>query len=410
MEPETQNGGPSVVKTVVWLVVLLLIVGGFVLYGSKGKGGEKVSKEPIKIGLMVPLTGDGAVYGEPARNISQLAVEEINSSGGIGGRNIELVIEDSKCNGKDATNAAQKLINVDQVQVIIGGFCSSESLATVPFATEKKVALFSPGSSSPDLTGISPYFFRNYPSDASQGKILAEFAFNQKGWKTIAFMQEQTDYALGIYKIFASTFEGLGGKIIKEEAPSNTTDFRSQLAKLKAVKADALFVDTQTPAVAERIFKQVQDLKWTIPLIANDVVAGDPKIVETYKALLEGMLTAEFGIDPTNQKFVSMIAAYKAKYGTEPPFQGYAQTEYDAVYMLRDGIIAVGYSGEKIAQWSRTVKNWEGASGKITIEQSGDRASGHVLKVVKEGKVEVLLETPKTEVKEEANTETGGTQ
>lgn len=391
MEPDTNaDGGGGVGKALLWLVVLVLIVGGFVLYGSKG--GEKASTEPIKIGVMVPLTGDGAYYGEPARNIYQMAVEEINAAGGVNGRNIELVIEDSKCNGKDATNAAQKLINVDQVQVIIGGFCSSESLAAVPLAAEKKVALFSPGSSSPDLTGASPYFFRNYPSDASQGKILAEIAFSQKGWKTVAVMQEQTDYALGVYKTFAGTFEPLGGKVVKEEAPSNTTDFRSQLTKLRAAKADALFVDTQTPAVAERIFKQIQDLKWKIPLFANDVVAGDPKIVETYKTLLEGTLTAEFGIDPTNPKFTKMIEAYKTKYGAEPPYQAYAQTEYDAVYMLRDAIAAVGYSGEKIAQWSRTVKDWDGASGKITIEESGDRVSGHTAKVIKNGKVEIYTQ------------------
>jgi len=80
---------------------------------------------------------------------------------------------------------------------------------------------------------------------------------------------------------------------------------------------------------------------------------------------------------------------YKDKYGAEPPFQSYAQTAYDAPYLLKDGIIAVGYDGEKLAEWSRTIKDWEGASGKTTIGANGDRASGHVLKIVKDGKVEL---------------------
>ncbi len=393
MEPETQNGGPAVIKTVIWLVVLILVVGGLILYGSKSGGDKKaVSKEPIKIGVMVPLTGDGAVYGEGGRNVYQLAVEEINTAGGINGRPIELVIEDSKCNGKDATSAAQKLINVDKVKVILGGFCSSESIAATPVAAEAKVALFSPGSSSPDLTGISPYFFRNYPSDASQGKVLAEVAYNVKKWKKVALLQEQTDYALGVYKAFSTTFEGLGGTIVKEETTTASTDFRSQLAKLKAAKADALFIDTQTPAMSERIFKQVQDLKWKTPIIINDATAGDVKTIATFKDLLEGALTAEFSSDPNNATFAKLLANYKTKFGADLPYQAYGQTEYDAVYMLKVAIETVGYDGEKIATWSRTVKDWEGASGKVTIGENGDRVGGHTVEVVKAGKIERFVQ------------------
>lgn len=390
MEPETQgaqNGGLSVVKTVIWLVVLVLIVGGFILYGSKG--GEKAVKEPIKIGVMVPLTGDGAPYGEPARNVYLLAKEEINAAGGISGQLLELIIEDSKCNGKDATSAAQKLINIDKVQIILGGFCSSESIAATPVAEAAKVALLSPGSSSPDLTGISPYFFRNYPSDASQGSVLAEAA-TAKGWKKIAFLQEQTDYALGIYKAFSSRFEELGGTIVKEEVPSNTTDFRSVLTKLKAEKADAFFLDPQTLPVAERVFKQMHDLKWKPVLMFNDVVGGAPETLSAYKDTIEGALTAEFTADPTNPKFIKLLADYKTKYGIDLLYaSSYGPTEYDAVYLIKAGIEAVGNNGERFAAWSRTVQDWEGASGRTTIGADGDRIGGHTLKVVKNGKAEV---------------------
>lgn len=132
-------------------------------------------------------------------------------------------------------------------------------------------------------------------------------------------------------------------------------------------------------------------MKWKPAFIINDATAGDTKTVAQYATLLEGAITAEFGVDPQNPKFQHFLAAYIAKYGgTELPYQSYAQTEYDAVYMLRDAIGSVGYNGEKVAVWSRTVKDWDGASGKITIEASGDRAGGHVAKVVKNGKVEVM--------------------
>jgi len=370
-------------KTILGLVVAVLVIWGLV---SLSDGG---SKGPIKIGFIGSLTGDAAAYGEPARNITAMAVEEINKAGGVNGRMIEVIYEDGKCNGKDATNAAQKLVNVDKVQVIIGGFCSSESLAAVPVAEGAKVALISPGSSSPDLTGKSSYFVRNYPADTAQGKVLAEAA-NSKGWKKVAFLQEQTDYALGVFKAFSSRFVELGGVVIKEEFPTATSDFRSMIVKLKAEKPDALFIDTQTPAVAEKALKQFQESKWKVQLLVNDVVPGNPSTVTQYAKVLEGALTAEFGVDPTNAKFTAMLADYKAKYGAEPPYQSYAQTEYDAVYLVRDALLASGDNGEKIAAWFRTVKDWEGASGKITIQADGDRSGGHRLETIKDGKVEVV--------------------
>ncbi len=365
------------------VLVVVVVVLGLWYFGGK----STTDASAIKIGFIAPLSGDAAVYGEPARNMVAMAIGEINAAGGINGRQIEVVYEDGKCSGPYAASAAQKLVNVDKVQVIIGGFCSGESLASVPVAEQGKVALFSPGSSSPDLTGKSPYFVRNYPSDSAQGSVLAEAAY-AKGWKKVAFLQEQTDYALGVQKAFSEKFTSLGGTVVKEEFPTPTSDFRSMLAKLKSQNPDALFIDSQTPAVFEKILKQLQDSKWKVALIGNDVLAGMPDLLTRNAALLEGALTAEFGINPANPKFAKMLADYKTKYAIELPYQSYAQTEYDAVYMVRDAILAVGYDGTKIVQWLREVKDWQGASGSITMQANGDRASAHSLEVIRGGKVE----------------------
>lgn len=380
------------VKIAIGLIALALVILAVAKNQKTKKPGEtKTENDSYKIGLMGPFTGDAAVYGEPLKKTIGLAVEEINTNGGIGGKKIEIIAEDAKCNGKDGTSAAQKLINVDKVKVILGGFCSSESLAAVPVAEQNKVLLLSAGSSSPKLTGISKFFFRNYPSDASQGKVLAEIAI-KKGWKNTAFIQEQTDYALGVYQAFSKRYEELSGKITKEEFASNVNDFKSQLIKLKAANADVLFVDTQTPAAAERIFKQLKDLGWKPTIMVSDATSGDPKTVEANKDILENAFAAEFGTDPSNLKFKNLLQAYKTKFGSEVPYQSYAQTEYDAVYVLRDGIAAVGYDGEKLADWSRTIKDWEGASGKTTIGSDGDRLGGHIVKIIRNGKVEIYTE------------------
>lgn len=369
----------------VWVVVVLVVlIGGWMLL----KGDKPAPVDgPVKVGVILPLTGDAAQYGEPFRNVEQIAAGEINAAGGVNGSQIELIIEDGKCDGAAAANAAQKLINVDHVQVIIGGFCSSESLSVVPIAEAAKVAMISPGSSSPKLTDISKYFVRNYPSDSTQGDVLANISYTDKGWKKVAFIQEQTDYALGIYTAFSEEFTKLGGTTTNESFPTENTDFRSIVAKVKDQNPDAVFVSVQTPAVAARILTQMNQLGWKPNLMVSDIVPADPDTVSAHAAILEGALVAEFGVGSTNPKFTGMLSAYKAKYGKEPPYQGYAQTIYDSVYLVRDAVAAVGYDGTKIANWFRKVKDWQGASGSVTITDSGDPLLGHRAEVIMGGKV-----------------------
>jgi branched-chain amino acid transport system substrate-binding protein len=373
-------------KTVWWIVGIVVVV-GLVWWGISRNG---VSGNTVKIGIMLPLTGDAATYGEPMDNVIRLAANEINAQGGINGKPIELLIEDSKCDGTAAVNAAQKLINVDGVRVIAGEMCSGETLPIVPIAEKAKVVVLSGGASSPKLTGISPYFFRDYPSDSAQGKILADEAYNVKHWKTVAFMQEQTDYASGIYSVFNSEFQSLGGKTLNQSFQTSATDFRSMLVSLKAQNPDALFIDTQTPQQVDRVLKQLQELGWKLPLIINDATAGDPATLKADASLLEGTITAVFGVDPTNQKFEHLLSAYKAQYGIDVIEQGYAQTMYDELYLLVDGIKQVGYNGTALAKWSRTINGWQGASGAITIDANGDRVGGDTLEVVHNGVAQPL--------------------
>ncbi|MEK7579434.1 MAG: ABC transporter substrate-binding protein [Patescibacteria group bacterium] len=374
------------VKAIVWIIVLLLVIWG--ISALTGKKDEPVSEGPIKIGFISPLTGDAAVYGEPARNTVELAVEEINAAGGINGQQIQLVYEDDECTGPTAVSAVQKLVDVDKVQIILGSMCSGATIPSVPIAAKSGVTIFSFGASSPDLTGISKFFARDYPSDATQGKVLAELA-NKQGWQTVAVIQEQTEYATGLYGAFDESFKLLGGKTLNEAFPTNTSDFRSILTKLKDQNPDALFLSVQTAASGERILKQLGELNWKPKLLLSDSFAGDSVTIKNNAVSLEGAYAAEFIPDLSNLKLQNLVTSYTTKYNVEEvPYLGYMATTYDAVYLVRDGLIAGGNDGEKFAEWIRTVKGWQGASGVVTMEESGDRSSGHKAEVVKNGKIE----------------------
>ncbi len=347
---------------------------------------QTTQAESIKIGAIIPLTGNGAAYGEPMQKIAQIALDEINSANGVNGKKIEFVWEDGKCTGADASKAANKLINVDKVKIIFGGFCSSETLSVAPIAEQAKVLVLSSGSSSPDVTKAGDYIFRNYPSDLSQAKILAEAA-SKAGYKKVGIVAEQNDYTLGIEKAFTTRFEELGGKVEVQTYLPEDTDFRTALLKLKNIPVDALFIDPQTPANADLILKQLEEQEWKVPLIANDVIAGYQELIKKYSKTLEGTLTAEFNYDSTNPEFIKLSEKYKTLTGSELPYGTYASTYYDGIYILKEGLEKVGPDTDKLKDYLYSIKDRKGLAGSLTMDENGDPTSGHQLKTIKEGKV-----------------------
>ncbi|HYF04684.1 MAG TPA: ABC transporter substrate-binding protein [Patescibacteria group bacterium] len=373
-----------------------IIIAAILLIVSNRKGGDNGgamnNARDINVGVILPLTGDAAAYGEPALKIFNIAVQEINDAGGVNGRKLKLVVQDGMCGAAGAVNAANKLIDVEKVKVIIGGFCSSESLAVVPLAEKAKVAMYNPGSSSPALTGKSKFFMRNYPSDAAQGQGLWNYAA-RAGKKNVGVLVEQTDYALGVSRVFEAAAQAGGATVTHEEFAKDGTDFRSQLTKLRAANVDALLISVQTPASGERVVKQLKDLGWKPSLLLSDAFVSDTAILENNKDILEGAVFMTFGGDVTNAKAASMISKYKVtNNGAEPAFvDSYALTEYDIVYMLADALKAVGEDGEKVASYAQSFKDWDGASGKVTIGADGDRQNASfVTKMIMGGKASVM--------------------
>ena len=145
-------------RTLCWMLILGIVISLGMLSCTK-------KEKEIKIGAILPLTGDIAVYGQKMKNGIDLAVKHINSKGGIDGKQIKVLYEDDQGEPKASVAAVQKLITIEKIPVIIGGAISATALPTVPIADKKKVVLFSPAATTPKLSGMSRYFFRNWPAD-----------------------------------------------------------------------------------------------------------------------------------------------------------------------------------------------------------------------------------------------------
>jgi len=363
-------------KTIIGIIVVVIIILG--IYYGVSKKPAPTTKEPIKIGVISPLTGSASNYGNPAAKAIVLAAEQINEQGGINGRRIELIIEDGKCDAKEAVNAVNKLINIDKVKIILGGHCSSESLAIAPIVNEKKVLQLATITSADKYTQAGDYSFRNWPtSDYYVGK-LGELAYAKYNARQIAIIYEQKGFPLSVSESFKKTFTKEGGKIVIEQSfPSTETDFRSYLLKVKDKKdVDSILFISQGESTMVNIFKQMQEMGMLgkYKLFTNNVGVSQ-KVFQETGGLNKNVITTDVYVNPENPKTKAFLEAYRLKYGNYPQTNYfYVASSYDGLMLIVDALKSCDYveDVECLKNFLYNTKNWEGASGKISFDSNGD--------------------------------------
>ncbi|MBI5064655.1 ABC transporter substrate-binding protein [Candidatus Woesearchaeota archaeon] len=346
-----------------------------------------VSNNTIKIGAMLPLTGDASQYGTEFQRVAEIAAQEINDAGGINGKKLEIIYEDSKCNPKDGATAAQKLINVDDVKVILGGACSGETLGASPIAEQNKVIILSPSASSPDITNAGDFIFRTNPSDAFAGKVAAEKAASM-GFKKASIIHENTDYAQGLKRVFEQVFKESGGEVVSVESySSEESDFRTQLAKIKAANPDVVYLVPQSPIKGGLLVRQLKEAGVKSQLVMDAIMLRG--ILKDLGSQLEGVIGVEPKFDEKGPIAAPMLSKYKAKYG-EVTFGFYDSATYDAVYLIAEALQKYGENAEKIRDYFYSIKGRPGAIGEITFDKNGDLLMKFSVEEVKNGQLVVL--------------------
>ena len=318
-------------------IVAIALLAVFAL-AAVGCGEEE--KGPFRIGVMESVTGAGETYGTVAVQAKQLAVDEINAAGGINGRMLELIVEDSKCNAQDAITAYNKLTDVDEVRIILGTSCSGAMLGAAPLAEREGVVMFSGLATNPDIAEAGDYIFRTSLSDATVGVDTGNVLWAD-GIRNLATINESTDYAEGVRRTTTSRFEELGGQIVAAESyPSDTTDFRTQLTKILNASPDALHIAAQAEASGGTIIKQVRELGYDGPIYA-DVVPIGTTALEIAGEAATGVKAITPDLDPANAKAQEVLAAFRAEYDyvTLPWFLGSA---YDNVYIAAECLKKTG--------------------------------------------------------------------
>lgn len=354
--------------------------------GGGGGGGTGAGAEPLKLGAVLPLSGDASNYGKSAQRGINLAVKEINAAGGVMGRQLQPIFEDDKAVARDGVNATQKLINVDKVPVIVGGITSAVTLAAAPICESNKVVWLSPTGSAPAITSAGEYIFRNFPSDDIEGKVMADL-IHTKGHKSVAILQVQNDYGEGIAKVFKTSYEGQGGSVpVLEKYKQDESDFRSLVTKAINAKPEAIYFIGYYKDVALAA-KQAREAGTKVPFYATTTVE-DPQFLQTGGSAVEGViypLASGFDKESTDASIQKFRDAYRREYQEDP---GFVEAQaYDCVYLVKQAIEnAKGTTGPDIQRGMAQIKNFPGAAGVTSFDQNGDVVKQIRLKVVRDGK------------------------
>ncbi|HET6294430.1 MAG TPA: ABC transporter substrate-binding protein [Kribbella sp.] len=342
---------------------------------AEDAGGDSTAEDqsgPIKIGAVLDITGAGATLGVPERKTLEMLAKQVTAAGGIGGRAVELVIEDNQSTEDGAAKAVNKLVSQDKVDLIIGASRTGPSLAMRPIAESAKIPMISLAANAKIVDG-SQWVFKTAQND----KVVLEDIVDQavaKGWKSIALIRDSSGFGEGIGEMLTELGAPQGIKVVRTEkfAP-DATDFTAQMVNIRNAKADANLIWGIPPAagLAQKAYKQLGVTGAVIQShgIGNQAFldsagpSADGLTAPLGRLLVADQLTAD---DPQKKVIEKFVADYKAAYPGESPstFAGHA---YDAFQLAVTALGQVGTDGQKLRDQLEGVKGFAGVSGVFTM-------------------------------------------
>lgn len=348
--------------------------------------GQSVQADTIKIGLTAPLTGPAAADGQSVKQSCEMLVEEINTGGGINGKKIELILYDDQFDAKQAVTIAHKLIEGDKVVAGVSGSYSFTSRAAAQVFQENKIPLAVGYAVHPAVTAGGPYVFRVTILGHVQGKAGGYAAAKLMGAKTVSMLIQDNDFGQSLAKGFRMTAEKLGVKIVSADMfKMGEKEYSPVLTKIKQLNPNLIY-NTAYPYDGALILKQAADLGIKTKQMGSEGLDSTIGFLEVAGESAEGIvITTNLDRDsavPITRKYLD---GYEKKYGVAPDMTG--ASTYDALLMTIDAIKKVGTDSEKIIQAFRTMKGWQGVTGKIKeFTSEGEVIKDVELQVVKGGK------------------------
>lgn len=338
---------------------------------STTKSNTAQNGDTVKVGANLELSGKVAAYGTPMLASFELAFDKVNAEGGVLGKKAELVKLDNKSDTKEAASVATTL-SESGVVGILGPATTTDALAQAPVATKAKLPVVLPAATGDtvvkdDSGKVLDYIYRVAYSDSFQGKALAQFADETAQFKKVVLLKDtSSDYAKGLSETFVQHYTG--EVVATENFQSGDKDFNAILTKVKSQDFDALVIAGYYEE-AGLIIKQAREMGVDVPILGGDGFASDT-LVELAGAqnVTKVFYTNHFTTLSTDEKVQAFLKAYKEKTGKEA--DAFAALAYDAAGVMLKAIeVAQAAEPQKVADALAMVKDYEGVTGKFSIDK-----------------------------------------
>ncbi len=340
--------------------------------------GAAASAESVKVGLIAPLTGEVAVYGNAVKEAVQLHIDDFNAADHP--FDINLIIYDDKGDPTEAMNAYNKLVYQDDIAVLLGPVTSSPTFGVAEASVDDGIPALTPTATHPDVTTYGNNFFRACFEDPFQGGSMAKFASSELKATTAAIIYNNADtYSIGLRDAFMKTAEEVGLTVTTTEAyGASDIDFRAQLTNIIKTNPDVLFIPYYYN-VTYMICSQARELGYTGTFLGVDGTDGVLAIEGADVSVFDGMYFANhYSADSDSPVTQAFIKEYTDKYGATP--NALAALGYDGAMIVCDALERVNNDGVKIdgeSSYEAIIEalratEVDGVTGHITFDENNN--------------------------------------
>lgn len=384
MDQKETMGSEDVQKRSNWwlpiglVIFLVVIIGGLSLWQK-----SSAPKEVIKIGAILPLTGQNAIMGQREKEGLELAKNNVNSKQLIKGKSIEIIYEDSKGDVATSVTAYKKLVEQDGVKVVFNTM-SGPVLGVAPLAEKDKVINYSISSGSAKITTAGDYTFRINLQPKDETQKMAEYIYSTLKISKIAIFVVNNESGVSYQGVMKADFEALGGTVAYSDTyVAGAADVRSSLTKIKSLGINAVYT-TSYPAEKGQILKQADQIGLDAQWFG---MFGDegPELISVAGALAEKNTYTHF-YDPqiTSSKMKDFQASYLSAYSAAP--DSYSVLSYDSLNIVANAVNSCStYSGSCVKDKLYATQNYQGVVGNVSFDSNGDTRLDIIFKTVRNG-------------------------
>jgi branched-chain amino acid transport system substrate-binding protein len=353
-----------------WIALIVVVVAVALLLVVARRDGRveppDTADQPLKVGVVLPLTGPAAYVGTSVRNGMDLAAEQLN----VKGRSITLIYEDSADETRHAVSAYRKLVSADRVPVVV---CVSGGWkALIPLAEEDKRVLFLTAVSPAQVGAMSPWTFRFFLSADSDATLMARYAKETLNLETAALVYVNDEFGNSYREVFTRAFEGAGGRVVLAEGISPTqTDFRTSLTRIKGRNPDAVYLLAYGNNMA-LVPVQMRELGIEATLLSLGTI-GQPDILRQAGEAAVGAYYTSTDFNtfaPQTPELEAFVEQYTARYQQPPVF--FEVFGFDTVNLLAHAADSKNATPDAIRAGLLAIRDFNAASGDITFSGDGE--------------------------------------